>query len=224
MAKSTKRIVEPFASFAYFSLLCAEQGFMGDFWLDFYDDVKAHLFRLIIESPEYVSESYEKLWQEQFGIERSSYFNHLKEKYEYNDLNQKALLLLFLLQKSKKDFTEDKTTYGRKPKDMSEDLKRISFLMKGRIRITVNDADVYQKCGTGDTYFFDNMSCIDENIHALIEKGSGFIMILDKDMGEKRKKAIYLGLKNTSNIHYDYINNAIYSKGADSLEHKHTKS
>jgi hypothetical protein len=213
VAKSTKRIIEPFASFLYFSLLCAEKGFEGDFWFDFNDEILAHLFGLIIKSPEFVSDGYEKLWSCQFDFDKDNYFNCLKEKYEYVDFTEKAVILSFLIQKSKKDLTEDNATYGRKPKSMRETLKRISFLLKDRTKITVKDIDVF-KGRAEDTYFLENVTCLDKNVQKMIENGAGFIMVLEKDLGEKKRNNLVSKLKSTTNIHFDYINNVICSKGA----------
>ncbi len=212
VAKSTKRIIEPFASFACFSLLCAEKGFEGEFWFNFNDDAMAHLFGLILHKPEFVSDGYEKLWSGQFGSCKDNYFGSLKEKYEYADLTEKALILSFLIQKGKKDFTEDKATYGRKPKSMRESLKRISFLLRDRTRITVNDGDVFDGRAK-DTYFIENVSYLDDRILKMIEKGAGFIFVLEKDMGERKRKNLCSQLKSLTKIYFDDINNVICSKG-----------
>ena len=48
----------------------------------------------------------------------------------------------------------------------------------------------------------------------MIENGAGFIMVLEKDLGEKKRNNLVSKLKSTTNIHFDYINNVICSKGA----------
>lgn len=206
VAKGTERIVEPFANFAYFSLACVLDGYSNKVLLNFNDPIYAYLFKLIVDKPVYVSDGYEDLWTGQFRYNEGSYYDSLKDKFNYSDMNRKALILSFLLQKSKKDFTEDKSTYGKKPKEMEETYKRISLLLKDRTEIRVKDDNVFNTARNGDTFFLEG---INREGEILIKNDIDFILLPRKPMGYRRLQE----LKSLSkNVWVDNSDNIIYLK------------
>lgn len=197
VAKGSDRIVEPFARFADFSIICCFKEFIGTVILNFMEQEYAALFSYIINDPYYLTGVYEELWSKQFQYENNDYYNKIIEEYHGSDTDRKAALLLFLLQKGNSDFIESKRTYGAYPKVLKDTIKHISLLLKGRCIITVKDNNVFKNARKDDIFFIDTYDdSLKEGIENILNNDASYVIYPGKQklssfervIGDKGKK------------------------------------
>ena len=140
------RFVEPFAGSAAVSLASAAYGRSESFLLNDINSPLIELWRLILEQPKELTDSYEFLWNEQIGQERSYYDQVRKEFNQYHYPH----LFLFLLARCVKgairynldgEFNQspDNRRRGRRPETMRRHLEHASRLLAGRTELLSDD-------------------------------------------------------------------------------------
>jgi DNA adenine methylase len=144
------KLVEPFAGSAAITIATAYYSKTNQFHLN---DINAPLIALwhqIIQYPQEIITKYHQLWQAQWGQEEKYYY---QIRQQFND-SQQPELLLFLLARCVKaavrynangEFNQspDKRRKGRTPSNLSEDILRVSELLKGKVELSSVD---YRRC------------------------------------------------------------------------------
>ncbi len=209
-------LIEPFAGSAAVTIAAAALGKASRFHIN---DLNAPLMMLwdeMINNPQGLSEKYAHLWTEQQNNAREYYY-HIRDKFNRTHLPEYLLYLLARCVKAsvrynpRGEFNQspDNRRLGRQPKRMSEDIRAVSNLLRGRIAITSKDYRdallvakrrdlVYMDppyqgvCGSGDPRYYGGID-FDKFIHSLMElneRGISFILSYDgrtetKTYGEK---------------------------------------
>ena len=139
-------LIEPFAGSAAISLASACYGKVSQFHLNDVNEPLMDLWREIIYDPNKISDSYERLWNEQKGRERQ-FYDFIRDEF---NRTRKPHYLLYLLARcvkasvrynSKGEFNQspDNRRRGRDPKRMRDDIFAASNLLRGRTTITNKD-------------------------------------------------------------------------------------
>jgi DNA adenine methylase len=139
-------LIEPFAGSAAVSLAAACYGKVSRFHLNDINKPLMDLWHEIIHSPEKISNSYEKLWNEQEGKERE-FYDFVRDQFNKTKRPDYLLYLLARCVKasirynSRGEFNQspDNRRKGRHPEKMRNDIFAASSLLRGRTIITSKD-------------------------------------------------------------------------------------
>jgi len=157
------RLIEPFAGSAAVTIASAYHFKTKQFIINDINEPLAKLWDMIINHPKSIIKSYDEIWQEQNG-NAEKYYYEIREKFNET---RKPDYLLFLLAKCVKaavrynaqgDFNQspDKRRMGRHPNTMSEDIIRVSKLLRGRTEIYSCDySTILEKATTNDFLYMD---------------------------------------------------------------------
>ncbi len=159
----TNRLVEPFAGSAAVSIASAYYFKADNFWINDINEPLIRLWEKIIDSPEFIIKKYHDIWLGQIGNEEEYYY---KIRSLFNE-NHQPEYLLFLLAKCVKaavrynsngafNQSPDKRRKGRQPKNMRNDILRVSQLLKGKTKITsLNYEAVIDNLDANDLVYLD---------------------------------------------------------------------
>ncbi len=139
-------LIEPFAGSAAITIAAALAGKASHFHIN---DLNAPLMALwdaIIHSPLDLSQKYAHLWQEQQRNPRQ-YYDSVRNEFNRTHKPEHLLYLLARCVKAsvrynpKGEFNQspDNRRLGRHPTRMSEDIRAVSGLLRGRVTITAQD-------------------------------------------------------------------------------------
>lgn len=159
----TTRVVEPFAGSAALSIACAVQNVASAFWVNDGNKPLAKLLSAIINTPERVADSYERLWCDE-PIESLERFYRVRE--DFNRSHEPALLLYLLARCVKGSVrynaqglfnqSPDKRRLGTMPATMRSNLMAVSLLMRGKTTVTAMDyTDVLANVAPDDIVYMD---------------------------------------------------------------------
>ncbi|RXK18523.1 DNA adenine methylase [Macrococcus sp. DPC7161] len=124
MPNRVERFIEPFAGSAAMSMAISYNKISENIWINEINKPLAELLELIINSPGYVSDVYEKLWNEQLDNPQDYY---LKKRKEFN-YSQDPIILLYLLVRCVKNAVR----YNEKGEfNQSPDKRRLGWIGKG---------------------------------------------------------------------------------------------
>ena len=163
LPEKIERFIEPFAGSAALSIAVASRQLAQKFWLNDAHKPLMDLWKTIIDTPEELAVTYDRLWHEQLGNERE-YYNQIRERFNQSHEPADFLYLLARCVKaaircnSKGEFnnTPDNRRKGARPEEMRSRLLRASFLFSNRVRLTSQDyKSVLAKCTMNDLVYMD---------------------------------------------------------------------
>ena len=157
------RLVEPFAGSGAISLACAGRGRSRNYWLNDFNQPLNDLLRLIVESPEEVSDFYASLWRDQ-DADHIGQFYAVRDR--FNETREPRLLLYLLARcvkgavryNSEGHFNQspDKRRLGTNPKRMRENISAVSSLLRGKAAFTSKDyREVFSGVTSSDVVYMD---------------------------------------------------------------------
>ncbi len=215
MPRHFDRLIEPFAGMAAVSIATAKQERAKEYLIN---DINKPLVRLLesaIETPSELLKSYSQVWEEQFKHEGGSIEHYYKVREEFNNGNQSAANMLYLLARCVKgsvryssngmfNQSPDKRRNGTSPKNLKSNIDAISFYLKGFTTFKSKDyREILEEARQGDVVYLDPpyqgvsnvrdcryLSGIDYNdfvkaIRQLNERNIDFLISYDGKCGEK---------------------------------------
>lgn len=204
-------LIEPFAGSAAVSLAAASYGKASRFHLNDINEPLMDLWHEIIHNPKSISDSYEKLWNEQKGRKKEFYY---LIRDEFNRTKRPDYLLYLLARcvkasvryNSKGEFNQspDNRRRGRHPKRMRDDIFAASNLLRGSTLVTSKDyrevlssvsrrALVYMDppyqgvCGGRDPRYYTGVDSEEflHDLERLVNRRISFILSYDGRRGQK---------------------------------------
>lgn len=157
------RLVEPFAGSAAVSVAAAYYGKSKRFHLNDLNEPLIDLLEKIIQTPDEISDDYERLWQAQHGQERA-YYDFIRD--EFNKTHKPEYLLYLLARcvkasvryNSNGEFNQspDNRRNGRRPSSMRDEILGVSRLLKGKTFTTSGDyKDILSSISDSDLVYMD---------------------------------------------------------------------
>lgn len=156
-------LIEPFAGSAAVSIAAACYGKAARFHLNDINKPLMALWEQIINAPEEIAASYEKLWYAQQSNPRAFYDN-IRDEFNRTQRPDYFLYLLARCVKAsvrynpKGEFNQspDNRRLGREPKKMAEDIMAVSYLFRGRTTLTSLDyREILQRATPDDLVYMD---------------------------------------------------------------------
>lgn len=157
------RLVEPFAGSAAISLAAAHQQRASRFWINDAHAPLSQLWQAILDRPEELAASYERLWQEQRGQERA-YFDQVREDFNRTHRPDCFLYLLARCAKAAVRYnaegqfnnSPDNRRRGARPEVMRARIAGASKLLAGRTEVSACDyREVLAHCTPDDVIYMD---------------------------------------------------------------------
>ena len=204
-------LIEPFAGSAAISIAAACYGKASRFHLNDINRPLMTLWQEIINDPQGIAESYQRLWTEQQGKERE-YYDQIRDEFNRTKRPDYLLYLLARCVKAsvrynpKGEFNQspDNRRLGRHPQRMAEDIFAVSNLFRGRMTITSRDYHevlhvatkrdlVYMDppyqgvCDSGDPRYYKGIEFEDfmQTLSQLNEQEISFVLSYDGRTGNK---------------------------------------
>ncbi|RLD54102.1 MAG: DNA adenine methylase, partial [Bacteroidetes bacterium] len=136
---NVSRLIEPFAGSAAVSVAAAMRNKIERFLINDINSALIDLFREIVENPNDISSKYEKLWNQQLGIEKE-FFVQIREKFNISHRPDHFLYVLARCIKgairynTKGEFNQsaDNRRKGKSPKNMAQEIAQVSQYLKGK--------------------------------------------------------------------------------------------
>ncbi|HPG40608.1 MAG TPA: DNA adenine methylase [bacterium] len=139
-------LVEPFAGTAAISIAIAIRNRSKSYWINDYNKPLAELLELVINSPVELADFYKKLWNQQHDDSLEHYYQVREDFNRTRD----PRLFLYLLSRCVKgsvrynseglfNQSPDKRRHGTRPETMRENILGVSYLLKGKAKITSLD-------------------------------------------------------------------------------------
>lgn len=204
-------LIEPFSGSAAITIAAAQSGKASLFHINDINEPLISLFHEIVNDPQKISNSYEKLWKEQLGDERQ-YYDRVRDL--FNNTHKPEYLLYLLARcvkasiryNSNGEFNQspDNRRKGRSPKEMRNDIFSTSHLLKNRITITSRnykeilplssprdlvylDPPYQGVCSNRDSRYIEGIQHEDfiEELNRLNERNISFILSYDGKRGGK---------------------------------------
>ncbi len=205
------RLVEPFSGTAAITIACAVYNKAEEYVINDFNKPLIDLFRMVVESPEFVASRYEEIWSDQHYDSIEHYYQ-IREKF---NLTKDPVFFLYLLARCVKgavrynsdglfNQSPDKRRNGTNPKTMRQNIFSISSVLKGRTTFSSLDyktilestkpGDIvymdppYQGvCGERDSRYFSGISHIEfvEELEKLNHKKISYIVSYDGKCGNK---------------------------------------
>ena len=156
-------LIEPFSGSAAITIAAAQSGKASHFHINDINEPLISLFHEIINDPQKMADSYEKLWNDQLGQERE-YYDKIRNL--FNNTHDPKYFLYLLARcvkasvrynsKGKFNQSPDNRRKGRRPKEMRNDIFTTSHLLKNRITITSRDyREILNLASTEDLIYMD---------------------------------------------------------------------
>lgn len=211
-----QRLVEPFAGMAAITIAVAKQGRAESYLINDLNTPLVSILQTAIENPSELIADYSSVWNEQFSYEQGSVSHFYKVRDDFNNGNQTAANLLYLLARCVKgsvrygsnglfNQSPDKRRNGTSPKTLKLNVEAISYFLKGRAEFMSRDyKEVLRKTRPGDIVYMDPpyqgvsnvrdcryYSGIDFNdfinsIEELIRRDIDFLISYDGKCGDKQ--------------------------------------
>ena len=161
------RLVEPFSGMAAISIATAVEGRAEAYHIN---DLNEHIVSILvsaINSPEELINDYSVLWNEQFTFlgGHLDHFYYVREL--YNKGEHTPEIMLYLLARCVKgavrygkdgkfNQSPDKRRNGTNPRNLAQNVRQISSILKGRVSFSAVDyKDIFQKAEPGDLIYMD---------------------------------------------------------------------
>jgi DNA adenine methylase len=167
MPQNFNRLVEPFAGMAAMTIAVAKQNRADGYLVN---DINTPIVRILqsaIETPKTLVEEYSKIWNEQFDYPGGSVEHFYKIRKEFNEGNQSAAMMLYLLARCVKgsvrygsngqfNQSPDKRRYGTSPKTLKKNVDEISWHLKNKTTfLSMDYREVLNQAKQGDVVYMD---------------------------------------------------------------------
>jgi DNA adenine methylase len=167
MPPSFNRLVEPFSGMAAVSVAVAQEYKSDRFVVNDINKPIVELLQVAVDMPEELIERYTATWNEQFEFSEGhiQHFYHVREK--FNGGEREAASMLYLLARCVKgavrygksgNFNQspDKRRHGTNPKNMAENIRAISLLLKNKVEFSSLDyREIIDMALPGDLVYMD---------------------------------------------------------------------
>lgn len=210
------RLIEPFAGMAAITIAVAKAGRAERYVVNDLNAPLVGVLRSAVETPDALVAEYEKVWSGQFGYEGGSIGHFYKVRDDFNQGEQCAANMLYLLARCVKgsvrygssgNFNQspDKRRNGTSPQRLRPNVEAISRYLKGRASFTsVDYREVLEDARPGDVVYMDppyqGVSSARDNryysgiargefveaIERLNRRGVDFLVSYDGRCGERR--------------------------------------
>ncbi len=162
-----ERLIEPFAGMAAISIAVAQENKTSRYVIN---DINRPLIAILeeaIQTPEQLISRYESLWTEQFGYPGGSVEHYYHVRNLFNEGKQTAESMLYLLARCVKgsvrygrngkfNQSPDKRRNGTNPKTLSNNVIRISNMLKGKVEFaSKNYQEILETAHKGDLVYMD---------------------------------------------------------------------
>ena len=216
MPRKFERLIEPFAGMAAITIAVAKQGRANRYVVNDLNMPLVSILKSAIETPNELVADYSSVWNEQFSFEQGSVNHFYKVREDFNNGNQTAANMLYLLARCVKgsvrygsngqfNQSPDKRRNGTSPKTLKPNVDAISYYLKGRTEFMSKDyREVLNEARTGDIVYMDPpyqgvsnvrdcryLSGIDyhdfiDAIEKLNSRGIDFLISYDGKCGDKQ--------------------------------------
>jgi len=161
------RLIEPFAGMAAITIAVSKQRRAEHYVLNDLNGPLVNVLRETINNPQKLIEEYTKVWNEQITFEGGSVEHFYKIRKDFNNGNQCAANMLYLLARCVKgsvryssngqfNQSPDKRRMGTNPKNLAPNIYMISSYLKGKTEFSsVDYRDVIKTARQGDVVYMD---------------------------------------------------------------------
>ena len=159
------RLIEPFAGMAAITIAVSKQRRAEHYVLNDLNGPLVNVLRETINNPQKLIEEYTKVWNEQITFEGGSVEHFYKIRKDFNNGNQCAANMLYLLARCVKgsvryssngqfNQSPDKRRMGTNPKNLAPNIYMISSYLKGKTEFSsVDYRDVIKTARQGDVVY-----------------------------------------------------------------------
>lgn len=157
------RLIEPFAGSAAVSVAAAMRNKAQRFLINDINSSLINLLGEIVNNPNRISESYEKLWQEQLGNEKE-FFLRIRDRFNKEKRNDDFLYVLARCIKgairynANGEFNQsaDNRRKGKNPKNMKQEIQHVSKYLKGKSEFVSCDFhEIFEMAQPEDLIYMD---------------------------------------------------------------------
>lgn len=210
------RLIEPFAGMAAITIAVSKQRRADHYHLNDLNEPLVNVLRESITNPQRLIDDYTRVWNEQLSFDGGSVEHFYKIRDEFNNGNQCAANMLYLLARCVKgsvrysstgqfNQSPDKRRMGTNPKNLAKNVYLISSYLKDKTEFTSIDyrevtrnarlGDIvymdppYQGvCSSRDSRYFSGIDFNDfvECVEDLNRRGIDFVISYDGTCGEKQ--------------------------------------
>lgn len=214
--KHFDRLIEPFAGMGAITIAASRLGNAQSYWLNDINGPLVSVLEEAVNNPQGLLDEYTKVWSEQLTFEEGSVAHYYKVRDDFNNGNQCAANMLYLLARCVKgsvrygsngrfNQSPDKRRKGTSPTTLARNIFQISNSLKGKTEFSsVDYREVLQYAVTGDIIYMDPpyqgvcsskdnryFSGIDfnefvESLEDLNRRGIDYIISYDGICGEKQ--------------------------------------
>jgi len=156
-------VYEPFAGSAAITLAAATAGIGSSYVIGDKFTPLIELWQLIIDTPEYVAQTYSKIWNSQLD-DPKNYFNEVRKQFNNKQDPIKFLYLVARCVKNAIRFnadgefnqSADNRRLGMKPEKVSKEAQGVSSILKRKTTLISGDfMDILQSAGPDDLVYMD---------------------------------------------------------------------
>lgn len=167
LPRKFNRLIEPFAGMAAITIAVSRQRLADNYLLNDLNEPLVNILREAIMNPQKLIEDYTKVWSEQLTFEGGSVNHYYKVREEFNNGNQCAANMLYLLARCVKgsvrysssgmfNQSPDKRRMGTNPQTLAKNVFEISSYLKGKTEFTsVDYREITKNAETGDIVYMD---------------------------------------------------------------------
>lgn len=167
MPQHFNRLVEPFAGMAAITIAVAIDSRADRYLINDLNRPLVSVLESAIETPKDLIAAYSLVWNEQFSYEGGSVEHYYKIRDIFNQGNQSAANMLYLLARCVKgsvrygsngkfNQSPDKRRNGTSPKTLKSNVDAISYYLKGRTEFMSKDyREVLEEAKPGDVVYMD---------------------------------------------------------------------
>lgn len=162
-----ERLIEPFSGMAAITIAVAKQRRAEKYVINDINKPLVNVLYSAVETPSKLIADYSEVWYEQFNCEDGSIEHFYKVRDEFNNGNQSAANMLYLLARCVKgsvrygsngNFNQspDKRRFGTSPKILKSNVDAISGYLKGHTEFMSKDyREVLDEARHGDIVYMD---------------------------------------------------------------------
>ena len=161
------RLIEPFAGMAAITIAVSIQKRAEHYLLNDLNEPLINLLKEAITNPQRLIEDYTRVWSEQSTYQGGSIEHYYKLREDFNNGNQCAANMLYLLARCVKgsvrysstgqfNQSPDKRRMGTSPKNLARNVYLISYFLKGKTDFSsVDYREVTRNARPGDVVYMD---------------------------------------------------------------------
>jgi len=167
MPKRFNRLIEPFSGMAAITIAAACARKANEYYINDINLPIVNLLQAAIETPGALIAAYTEIWQGQFAFAKGhiEHFYYIRDT--FNEGSQDAAFMLYLIARCVKgavrygsngNFNQspDKRRHGTTPQNISENVRAISSLLKGKAVFSALDyREVLEMARPGDLVYMD---------------------------------------------------------------------